>query len=115
MLPLDLYARVRISYYHAHETAGAARTRSSLRPLFGEVAKITANLGRDASRERGHISGVVPGLTGRPSIPEPVMIKSRSRGVLDPRVRGDDGSKKGITINVIARSACDEAIHSLFV
>ena len=62
MLPLDLYARVRISYYHAHETAGAARTRSSLRPLFGEVAKITANLGRDASRERGHISGVIARL-----------------------------------------------------
>src|SRR4029078_9091128 len=94
ILPLDMYARVRISYSHAHETAGAARTRSSLRPLFGEVAKITANLGRDASLKRAHISGVIAGWTGRPSIPEPVMIKSRSRGVLDPRVRGDDGSKR---------------------
>ena len=35
MFPLNLYARVRISLcINAHETAGAARTRSSLRPLF---------------------------------------------------------------------------------
>jgi hypothetical protein len=35
MLPLNLYARVRfLSFSFAHETAGAARTRSSLRPLF---------------------------------------------------------------------------------
>src|ERR1700729_900458 len=34
MLPLNLYARVRISLcINAHETAGAARTRSSLRPF----------------------------------------------------------------------------------
>jgi hypothetical protein len=36
VFPLNLYARVRISLcIIAHETAGAARTRSSLRPLFG--------------------------------------------------------------------------------
>ena len=35
MFPLHLYARVRISLcIIAHETAGAARTRSSLRPLL---------------------------------------------------------------------------------
>ena len=33
MLPPNLYARVRFCFAHtAHETAGAARTRSSLRP-----------------------------------------------------------------------------------
>src|SRR6476659_5465842 len=33
--PLNLYARVRISLCNlAHETAGAARTRHSLHPLF---------------------------------------------------------------------------------
>jgi hypothetical protein len=39
--PLNLYARVRISLCKlAHETAGAARTRLSLRPLlFGEGEK----------------------------------------------------------------------------
>jgi hypothetical protein len=55
----------------AHETAGAARTRSSLRPLsFG--ANEFAKLGRSVSRECGSV----------------------------PR-----------TINVIARSTCDEAIQ----
>jgi hypothetical protein len=39
VFPLHLYARVRISScINAHETAGAARTRSSLRPLFEEGA-----------------------------------------------------------------------------
>ena len=33
MPPLDLYARVRIFFTTAHETAGAACTRLSLRPL----------------------------------------------------------------------------------
>ena len=37
MPPLNLYARVRFFYVHfAHETAGAARTRLSLRPLLSE-------------------------------------------------------------------------------
>src|SRR5207302_4595033 len=31
-----------------------------------------------------------PGLTGRPSIPETLMIKSRGRGVLDRPVKPDD-------------------------
>ena len=35
----------------AHETAGAARTRLSLRPLFSKRAKYFTNLGRVASRE----------------------------------------------------------------
>ena len=36
--PLNLYARVRICFVHiAHETAGAARTRSSLRPCVQEI------------------------------------------------------------------------------
>ena len=44
------------SYVHvAHETAGAARTRSSLRPLF-EGGRRDANLGRSMPRERGRIS-----------------------------------------------------------
>ena len=36
----------------AHETAGAARTRSSLRPLTTEGEEFPANLGRNASRDR---------------------------------------------------------------
>jgi len=45
MLPLNLYARVRfLPITVARETAGAARTRSSLRPPFLRV-KSYANLG----------------------------------------------------------------------
>src|ERR1700733_11334220 len=39
-------------HHPARETAGAARTRSSLRPLIGEDAKETANPGRNAPRDR---------------------------------------------------------------
>ena len=35
----------------AHGTAGAARTRSSLRPLLSRARKLPAKLGRNASRE----------------------------------------------------------------
>jgi len=38
MPPLNLYARVRFSMLLARETAGAARTRLSLRPLFSRRA-----------------------------------------------------------------------------
>jgi hypothetical protein len=43
----------------AHEIAGAARIRHSLRPLCLEGEKFPAKLGRIASRERERISGVV--------------------------------------------------------
>jgi hypothetical protein len=36
----------------AHETAGAARIRHSLRPLFGEGEEYLANLGRIGPRDR---------------------------------------------------------------
>ena len=49
MLPLNLYARVRVfKCAIAHETAGAARTRSSLRPPFVARVKRNANLGCQA-------------------------------------------------------------------
>src|SRR4051794_24620669 len=40
----------------AHEIAGAARIRHSLRPLFEEGGKFSADLGRDASREGENMS-----------------------------------------------------------
>src|ERR1700704_896928 len=79
----------------AHEIAGAARIRHSLRPLNLERAELLANLGRIASRERRHISSVVTrhrvgrmgrpmtGSGGGPSIPEAPTIEPRNRGVLD--------------------------------
>ena len=53
----------------AHGTAGAARTRSSLRPLIGEGGKFPANLGCCAPRECesvSTISAVVPALSRDP-------------------------------------------------
>src|SRR4029077_3990166 len=54
--PLNLYARVRISCTFAHETAGAARTRLSLRPLLTKRVKSDAGLGHLMPRECGRIS-----------------------------------------------------------
>jgi hypothetical protein len=54
VFPLNLYAHVRFLLMHiAHETAGAARTRSSLRPLrFGGGTKLKDS-DKILSRERG--------------------------------------------------------------
>jgi len=56
MPPLDLYARVRVFMRKiAHETAGAACTRLSLRPLFQVEGGSYAKLGRiSAARTRTH-------------------------------------------------------------
>jgi hypothetical protein len=43
---------VRFSIFFARETAGAARTRLSLRPLFEEGGKKQQNPGRFAPRDR---------------------------------------------------------------
>ena len=60
MLPLNLYARVRVfKCAIAHETAGAARTRSSLRPLFSKGANEDAGLGQNMPRERETVSPVI--------------------------------------------------------
>src|SRR6185369_13186858 len=48
----------------ARETAGAASTRSSLRPLISRRANEDANLGRDVPRDREIVSGAVDGVTG---------------------------------------------------
>ena len=45
MPPLDLYARVRFFAHFAHETAGAACTRLSLRPLLLMRAEVTQSPG----------------------------------------------------------------------
>ena len=42
----------------AHETAGAARIRLSLRPLFERARNFLADLGRIAPRERGAASAI---------------------------------------------------------
>ena len=58
MFSAALYAHVRTPSTIAHETAGAARIRHSLRPLTTEGGKFRANLGRIAPRERGFTTAV---------------------------------------------------------
>jgi hypothetical protein len=54
VFPLNLYAHVRFVLMHiAHETAGAARTRSSLRPLEFWGANDLQASDETMSRERG--------------------------------------------------------------
>ena len=58
-------------------------------------------------------STVIARLDRATSIPETPMIESRSRGVLDTRMRG--GRQQSVerhSHHVIARSTCDEAIHT---
>ena len=65
MLPLYLYARVHFLYAQAaHETAGAARTRSSLRPLNERAGKEDAKLGQFMSRGAVSYSVVIPAKAG---------------------------------------------------
>src|SRR6266702_1580600 len=79
------------SHNFAHETAGAARTRSSLRPLFskGERLQKTSrkSCGEIAERciayERATFPLVIARLDRAPSIPETTVIEPTSHGVLD--------------------------------
>jgi hypothetical protein len=102
----------------AHETAGAARTRSSLRPLFfraklfcktrAHAVARTRRCVRLSCRAGGHpvfrdaSDGIVNSRrTGYP--PEPVIGRACARPG-----GGYDGGGRSV---VIARSACDEAIQ----
>jgi hypothetical protein len=59
MLSVALYARVRPHHSFAHETAGAARTRHSLRPLSSRGAEISLKLRALSRREIAELcSGV---------------------------------------------------------
>jgi hypothetical protein len=88
----------------AHETAGAARTRSSLRPLiFG--ANDFAKLGRMLSRDREVTFSCDHPRRRMIQYSRASVMETKSRGVLDPPVKpGDDGGGRSIVINVIARS-----------
>ena len=69
------------SFVHiAHETAGAARIRHSLRPLTIEGEEFPANLGRIASREREGVS-IFLRHSGRakPSYDAQLRLKSIAR------------------------------------
>src|SRR5438105_9165240 len=70
MLSAALYARVRPTTLFAHETAGAARTRHSLRPLSSRGAEITIKpRALRAARSRSHIQVVATSLRAQRSNP----------------------------------------------
>ena len=74
----------------AHETAGAACTRSSLRPLIREGKTKMQTSGDRAARSRSYIHLSSPAMAGN-QYAEPSVIEPRSRSVLDPPPsRGDD-------------------------
>src|ERR1700688_1373380 len=86
--------------HHARETAGAARTRSSLRPLTSRAKVSNKNFGRIAPREQERMShnviarSVATRQSSHPFCREmdcfaPLAMTGRSRSVLDtPPTRG---------------------------
>jgi hypothetical protein len=101
----------------AHETAGAARTRSSPRPLLRVALRPLFFWGPMNLQNSGAVCRENARVRHRPRrrtiqySATPVM-ESRTRGVLDPPVKpGDDGGGWSVAINGIARSARDEAIQ----
>ena len=65
MLPLYLYARVRVlSAQIAHETAGAASTRSSLRPLNERAGREEQTSGKACRENAASYSVVIPAKAG---------------------------------------------------
>src|SRR6478752_4224631 len=106
--------------HFAHETAGAARTRSSLRPLFFWRDTVHANLGQIAPRECGLASSLLssPRMRG-------IQYTTASRlkhglwNTGSPAFAGDDKRKLfdiriGNRSLVIASSGSDDAILSFF-
>jgi hypothetical protein len=95
--------------HFAHEAAGASGIRYPPRPLIGEGGTFRAKLARNARRDRGRLlehkratlSAVIARLDRATQYSEESVIESKSHGVLDPRVRGDDGSLWGSTLLII--------------
>jgi hypothetical protein len=90
MLPLPCMLVCIFFAQIARETAGAASTRSSLRPQFSMRAG-SCKQSSDAMRREiaASYSVVIVREGGRSSIPETAVIESISRGVLDtPPARG---------------------------
>src|SRR5260370_25414892 len=86
MLRLYLYARVRFSHIFARETAGAASTRHSLRPLnFGRTSH--QQLGRIAPRDCGHTFIVIARLDRATQYAAASRSSSSVSGILDRPVK----------------------------
>jgi hypothetical protein len=80
--PVDLAATTLVCHQHfAHEAAGAAGTRLSLRPLFFE-AKDLAQLGRIAPRDRGRVSYAKARLCENGATKQSILFFARRDGLL---------------------------------
>src|SRR3954447_26644554 len=101
-----------LSVHVAHEIAGAARIRHSLRPLIGGGRENYLQTSGISCREIADAHSVSSSRMRGPSIPETSMIEPRGRGVLGHPVSRafaeDDSFICQRIINVIASA---EAIH----
>jgi hypothetical protein len=88
VFPLNLYARVRFCQINiARETAGAARTRSSLRPLCFE-GKVLANLGHIMPRDREVVFGLIEVVFG--------LINVIARSACDEAIHSSFSPRDGL-------------------
>src|SRR5882757_7698845 len=124
--PLNLYARGRtFLVHHACETAGAARTRPSPRPLHFRRANEMQNLGRSAPREGSLLSYATrktgatgPCMSATPTTrsscsPSPSSSASRTDSRLRDRPLLHDLAKVGCEAGVIGRQHLVEALPGL--
>src|SRR3954469_13824436 len=72
---------------------------------------IPANLGRNASRERGHTSSVVPAQAGTQYSRDADDRTDKPRRTGSPAFAGDDSSVWSSTIRRHCEERSDEAIH----
>src|SRR5258705_6733438 len=108
MLPLYLYARVRLLLCAtAHETSGAASTRSSLRPQFSRGPNENANLGRIPPRESGPMPHAVEILNQKAL---PCMNDHTQLGVFDL----DHGCRSAILAEGLRPAACRGMLDAMF-
>ena len=92
MLRLYLYARVQLLLCaNSTRDLGCSEHPVFPAPSEFEEGKEDANLGQTCREIAKSHSVVITRESGRSSRPEAVLIEPRSRGVLDPRLRGDDG------------------------
>src|SRR6185295_2475932 len=91
MLPPNLYARVHISTIPCTRDRGCGAHPVFPAPSISMRANEMQSSGKTCREIAKSYSVVIVREGGRSSIPETSMIKPIGRGVLDPRLRGDDG------------------------
>jgi hypothetical protein len=115
MPPLDLYARVRFLVSICTRDRGCSVHPAFPAPSLFEGREINPSLGRIAPRDCKHTSGVIARLDRATQYSRDVDDRTeKPQRTGSPAFAGDDSFVCGRTTPVIARSPCDEAIHSSF-